>query len=146
MSNDIKVKATALKKFLNEKGYDVKHTECIEAVSRIETGQFYNVAKNDAVRILKDGEKLSFKELKEKDFQVDVVIPMEMDVIMEGIEAVNDVASETITGSDYALCDISYETFPYHYGNSSVAVRVTGYIEEIETLQHLDDYEEQDED
>lgn len=140
MSNSIKVKATSLKKFLTEKGHKVKHTECIEAVSMMETGQCYNVAKNEAIRILNNGEKLTFKELEEKDFQVEVVIPVDMDVLMNGIDAVNDYASEYITGCDYALNDISYEVYPYFYGSGCVAIKVCGYIEDIDTLQNLDDY------
>ena len=147
MSNNvIKVKATNLKKFLNEKGYKVKHAECIEAVSRVETGKCYNVAKKDAIRILKSGEKLSFKEMKDNDFSISVVVSMDLDTLMQGIDTVNDVASEMITGSECALCDISYEVYPYNYGDSGVAIHVKGYIEEVETLQYLEGYEEQEED
>lgn len=143
-TNNIKVKATSLKKFLNDKGYTVKHTECIEAVSHMETGHCYNIAKEKSLRILQEGNKLTFKEMKEGNFQVDVVIPMDMDTLMEGIEAVNDTASEAITGSSYALCGISYEVYPYYYGNNSVAIRVTAYIEDIQSLQYLADYEDED--
>lgn len=141
-TNNIKVKATALKDFLNNKGYNIKHNECIEAVSHVDTGQCYNVAKNKAIRILKNGESLNFKEMKDKNFRIDVIIPMDMDSIMEGIDVVNDIASEAITGSSCALCNINYEVYPYFYGTCAVAIRVTGYIEEIETLNHLADYEE----
>lgn len=143
-TNGIKVKAQALKNFLNDKGLIIKHTEAIEAISMIETGQCYNVAKEKTIRILKEGEKLTFKEMKEKEFQIEVVIPMDMETLMEGIESVNDSASEQITGSDYALCDIGYEVYPYFYGANSVAIKVTGYIGEIETLQYLEDYEEEE--
>lgn len=142
--NNIKVKATSLKKFLNEKGFQIKHNQCIEAVSHIETGECYNVGKNKALRIMKENEKLSFKEMKVTDFKIDVVIPMDMDTMMSGIEGVNDSASEAITGCDYALCDINYEVYPHYYGTASVAVRVTGYIEDIETLSNLEDYEEEE--
>lgn len=143
-TNDIKVKAATLKTFFNEKGHKVKHTECVEAISRIETGQCYNVAKNTAVRILKGDKPLTFKELKDNDFDVDVVIPIELDTFMEGIEAVNDYASHTITGNEYSLCSIGYEVYPYHYGKYTVAIKVTGYIEDIESLSYLEDYEEQE--
>lgn len=143
-TNNIKTKATSLKKFLNEKGFQIKHGQCIEAVSHMETGECYNVAKNTAMRILKENEKLSFKDMKVTDFHIDVVIPMDMDTMMLGIEDVNDTASETITGCDYALCDISYEVYPHYYGKGAVAVRVTGYIEDIETLSDLEDYEEEE--
>lgn len=142
MTNTIKAKAQVLKSFLNEKGYSLKQTECIEAVSRVEYGQSYNVAKNKDVRFLKSGEKLSFKEMKDSNFQIDVIISMDLDVMMEGIDAVNSFASEIITGSDYALCDIGYNTYPYFYEDGGVAIRVTGCIEDTETLQYLDDYEE----
>lgn len=142
MSNTIKAKATTLKTFFNEKGYPVKHTECIEAVSKMETGHCYNVAKDKAIRILKDGEKLTFKEMKEKDFNIDVIISISLDTFMDGIDAVNDVASEAITGSEYALCSIGYEVYPHYFGKYEVAIRVTGYIEDIESLDHLEDYEE----
>lgn len=146
-TNDIKVKATALKTFFNEKGHKVKHTECVEAVSRMQTGQCYNVAKNKAIRILKNGEKLTFKEMKSTNFNIEVVISIGLDIFLNGIEAVNEYASEAITGNEYALCDISYEVYPYIYGNYKyeVAILVTGYIEEIESLDHLEDYEELEE-
>lgn len=139
--NSIKVKANVLEKFLKEKGYEVKHTHCIEAISIVETGKNYNVAKEKAIRILNGDEKLTFKEMKENDFQLKVVIPIDMDILMEGIEAINDYASEYITGCQYALCDISYSVYPYFYGDACVAVKVEGYIEDIETLSHLSDYE-----
>jgi hypothetical protein len=142
MLNNIKVKAELLKSFLNEKGYKVKNTECIEAVSQMEVGQCYNIAKNKAIRILKPGEQLTFKEMKKNNFKIDVVISIPMNIVMEGIDTINDKASEMITGSDYALCDISYETYSYFYDVNSVAIRVKGYIEDLETLQYLDDYEE----
>ncbi|NCQ51739.1 hypothetical protein GW796_07575 [archaeon] len=145
MSNILKTKANFLKSFLTKKGYKVKHTECLEALSHLENGSCYNVAKEKIIRILKDGEHLTFKELKEKNFTVDVVINMDMDTIMCGIEAVNEAASDAVTGSDYALCDLSYQVHPYFYGGG-VAIRVTGYIEDIETLSHLSDYEEDDDD
>lgn len=144
ITNNIKVKAVSLKKFLNDKGYPVKHTECIEAVSHMETSQCYNVAKEKALRILKEGESLTFKEMKASNFQVDVVIPMDMDTIMEGIDVVNDIASEAITKSCYALCSLEYAVYPYHYGNNAVAVRVKAYVEDIEMLSELADYEEED--
>ena len=64
-----------------------------------------------------------------------------MDTFFKGIDAVNDSASQSITGSDYALCDIGYEVFPHSYGTNAVAVKVTGYIDDIETLTHLEDFE-----
>lgn len=143
MSNVIKEKAAKLKKFLNEKNYAVKHTECIEAISHIEYGTCYNVAKEQVVRILKPGEKLTVKEMKDTDFSIEVVIQIDLDTLMEGIDAVNNAASAMITGVDYALCDISYETYPYHYENGGVAIKVCGYIEEVESLESLEDYEEE---
>ena len=139
-TNSIKVKATTLKKFLNNKGHTVKHSECLEAVSIMETGQNYNVAKEQAIRILKVDEKLTFEEMKNNNFQIEVVIPIDMQIIMEGVEVINDNASQIITGCEYALCDIGYEVYPYFYNKSSMAVRVTGYIEDIDTLHNLEDY------
>jgi CheY-like chemotaxis protein len=144
MLNNLKVKAQTLKTFLNDKGYKVKSTECLEAVSHIESGNCYNIAKNKAIRILKPGERLTFKDMKKTDFNIDVVISMDMEVMVEGIEAVNDISSEMITGSEYALCDIGYEVYPYFYGDGGVAIRVTGYIIEHESLSHLEDYEEEE--
>ena len=140
-TNSIKVKATTLKKFLNNKGHTVKHSECLEAVSIMETGQNYNVAKDKSIRILKEGKKLTFQEMKNNNFQIDVVIPIDMQIIMDGVEVINDNASEIITGCEYALCDIGYEVYPYFYNKSSMAVRVTGYVEDIDTLHNLDDFD-----
>lgn len=140
-TNSIKVKAKTLEKYLDSKGYEVKHSHCIEAISIVETGQKYNVAKEKAIRILKENEKLTFKELESANFQVDVVIPIPMDEVLQGIEAINDYASQYITGCEYALCDIGYEVYPYFYDESQMAVRVSGYIEDRESLQYLEDYE-----
>lgn len=141
MSNLIKLKATKLKNFLNGKGHKIKHAECIEAVSMMETGQCYNVAKNKAIKILNNRDKLTFKELKENNFRVEVIIPISINVLMDGIESVNDYASDYITGCEYALCEIGYEVYPYFYEESLVAIKVTGYIEDIESLEYLEDYE-----
>lgn len=141
--NILKNKAAFLKDFFRQKGYQVKHTECVEAVSQIETAHCYNVAKNhEKVRILKMNEVLSFKEMKELDFSIDVVVPVDIDTIMNGIEALNEYVSETITGSDYALCDIGYEVYPHFYNEGCVAMRVTGYIQDPDVL---DGYEDEDE-
>lgn len=143
-TNSIKVKAQTLEKYLDSKGYEVKHSHCIEAISIVETGQNYNVAKEKAIRILKENEKLTFKEIESSNFQIDVVIPIPMNEVLQGIEAINDYASQYITGCEYALCDIGYEVYPYFYDESQMAVRVTGYIEDKETLQYLEDYEDEE--
>lgn len=142
MSDLLKARAQNLKDYLKSKNYEVKHTHCLEAVSQLETGYCYNVAKTkDTVRILQHGEGLTSAEIVALDYSVDVVIPMDMDTLMEGIEAVNESASEIITGSDYALCDIGYEVYPYFYNSGCVAVRVTGYIEDESLIK--DDLSEQ---
>lgn len=143
--NEIKAKAKKLQMLLKEKDHKVKNCDCIEIVSQLETGQCYNVAKDKAVRILKGDTPLTFKEMKSTDFSIDVVIPVDLDIFMAGMEALNDYASDTITGNPYALHDISYEVYPYHYGQYEVAVRVTGYIGEIDSLEDLEDYEEPEE-
>lgn len=136
-STQIQEQAKLLKNTLNQKGYDVKDSECIDAVFKMNSNQ----ENAKTIRILSFGEQLTFKELKENDFSVEVVVPIDMDTFFEGIEAVNDSASQSITGSDYALCDIGYEVFPHFYGTNALAVKVTGYIDDIETLTHLEDFE-----
>lgn len=96
---------------------------------------------NQSIRILQSGEAFTFKDLKEKNFEVNVVVPIDMDIILEGIESLKDAASQAITGSDYALCDIGYEVFPHFYGTNTVALKVTGYIDDMESLSHLEDFE-----
>ncbi len=131
-----------LKAVLNQKGYDVKDSEAIDAIFKINSNQDNN---QNPIRILSFGEQLTFKELKENNFSVDVVVPIDIDTFFEGIDCVNDAASQAITGSDYALCDIGYEVFPHFYGTNTVAVKVTGYIDDIETLTHLEDFESSEE-
>lgn len=142
MTNDIKEKAKVLETFLNEKGYKVKHTHCIEAISHVNHGECYNVAKHKTLRVLKGNETFTFKELKADKFSVDVIVSVGIDTFLDGIDAFNECVSEMITGSDYALCNIDYQPYPYFFNDGGVAIRVTGYIEEIDALNHLADYEE----
>ncbi len=139
MTNTLQSKAQTLQSILSEKNISINEHECMEVVSKMETKP-----TNSNIRILQLGESLTFKEMQETDFSVSVVIPMDMDTFFDGIDVVNDVASQTITGSDYALCDIGYEVFPYFYGTNTVAVKVTGYVDDLQSLSHLQDFEEEE--
>lgn len=138
MTTTLQNKAQTLQSVLSEKNISISEQECMEVVSKMETK-----STNSDIRILQLGESLTFKEMQENDFSVSVVIPMDMDNFFDGIDVVNDVASNTITGSDYALCDIGYEVFPYFYGENTVAVKVTGYVDDLQSLSHLQDFEEE---
>lgn len=143
MSDLLKARAQTLKQYLKSKNYDVKHSHCLEAVAQLETGHCYNVAKTkESVRILQFGEKLTPAEIVEMGYSIDVVIPVDLDTLMEGLEWVNEAVSEDITGIDYALCDIGYEVYPYFYNSGCVAIRVTGCIED-ESLFEADDTNEE---
>ncbi len=149
MSNVLKEKAHQLQSYLESKNYKIKYSHCLEAVSQLQTGHCYNVAKNQdeatdsTLRILQDNEHLTLDELIKTDYSVDVVVPIPLDLFLEGsdeyddrgsIGIVNEYVSTAILNHEYALCDISYEVYPHFYGNGDVAVRVQGYIEEPELL------------
>lgn len=89
-------------------------------------------------RFFDDGDKpMTVEEMRAASWMLKAVIPMDIADVGD-IEAQNDSASSTITGIDYALCDISYEVFPYFYGNAAVAMLVSGVIEEPDGVFELD--------
>lgn len=68
-------------------------------------------------------------EMASSDWRLTVVIALSMDA-MGDVDAMNEEASKTITGNKVALCDIGYDVFPYFYGPGTVAIKVSGMIEE----------------
>lgn len=105
----------------------------------METGQCYNVAKNQTIRILKENERLTVEEVEKNDFKVDVVIPVPMSALLDGMESFNDYVSEFIADNDCGLSDISYEIFPYFYNEKRIAIRVNAYVEDNINFSFLDE-------
>jgi hypothetical protein len=99
----------------------------------------------DAVRVLAVGAPpLSAAALSAMGWEVDCVIPLNMNEWSHDVEALNDHVSEVLTGSPVALQDIGYahvklpckSRYPAGYS----ALRVTGYIPDPE--EHFDEIAE----
>jgi hypothetical protein len=70
----------------------------------------------------------SVAEMQAMDWEFDVVIPVALDDLTDQ-DKLNEVASEFITGVDYALEDLAFEHVPeVCYGKDYVAYRVTAYV------------------
>jgi hypothetical protein len=73
-----------------------------------------------------DERPFSVREMAERGYDVDVVVPVNMEIIQnDGIEELNDLVSELITGSICGLQDIGFKVYPHFYGPDHVAMRVT---------------------
>lgn len=97
--------------------------------------------EQNTIKILGLGENLTFKEIKEKDFQVEVVIPISFDILLCGdIDQINDEASKAITGSEVALNGIGYEVYNHFYNKDTIAIKVVGFVEDEETLSEMEGY------
>lgn len=70
--------------------------------------------------MLNHSENLSFKELKQTNFIVSVVVPIDFNLLLAGdIEEINDKASAIVTGSEVALNDINYEVYNHFYNKDN---------------------------
>ena len=79
-----------------------------------------------------DERPFSVREMAERGYNVDVVVPVDMEIIQnDGIEGLNDLVSELITGSICGLQDIGYKVYPHFYGPDHVAMRVTAQRGEL---------------
>lgn len=78
----------------------------------------------------RDRAPLSLREMAECNFQVDVVVPVDMGLLHGGdIEELNDTVSERITGSELGLTDLTFEVFPHQYSTQEVALRVRAFVD-----------------
>jgi len=129
MKNELTISAHYLKDLLLERGHSVKESVCLEAVSRIKSGYCYNVAKNTATQFLESGQQLTRMELDKLPDGLNIVVPVPLSVIGKGIEAINDLVSELITGSECGLSNIGFSVYPYFYDEDTVAMLVYGHVD-----------------
>lgn len=90
-------------------------------------------------------EPYTVARMRELDWKFDVIVPFALDQL-DGTDAMNDYASQRITGSDYALESIGYNHVPeVNYGKGWVAYRVTGHVSSPEDIfeEEADDQEAQ---
>jgi hypothetical protein len=115
-------------------GHKNKHTlaaaetDASASVSQLQPASALSKARLKVFEI--DGKPFSARELAQRQFKVDVVVPVEMSTLQaDDLEGVNDLVSELITGSCCGLLDIGYEVYPHFYGPDFVAVRVTAQVD-----------------
>ena len=118
-------------------GYKNKH---VLAAVEPRAGRAYSVPDSVTVEgqvvpvMALTGEPLGLAQMQALSWNLDLVVPFALDQL-EDIDAMNDYASQRITGNEAALEDIRYDHVPeLNFGKGWVAYRVSGHVSDPEAV------------
>ncbi|MBC8742751.1 hypothetical protein F6X40_40440 [Paraburkholderia sp. UCT31] len=151
-TQQVKEIAQSIGKNLRSKGVRVAHSQVLHAVSAaIGETDWHCLRSKEAEKraetapaahlepvIMELGQApLTLGQLKAREWQVDVVVPVAVSQMSASIDVLNDLLSSAITGEAAMLEDIAFEAYSHPYGSSYVALRVTARVGEPEHWQEL---------